>query len=144
MDGSNRCPWGPSRAADEIVCSRRGGTLAEYHPDKDALESCARGEILAAAERWIVDHIRSGCAICQRTVDALLPRLEGTVAAPIQPPPFRTPWKPLPVEHPPPLRCIPNGEQFRSPFNNGDAWNRIRAKLEQRLSLLESERAGAP
>ena len=59
--------------------------MAEYHPDKDALESFARGEILAAAERWIVDHIRSGCSICQRTVDALLPGLEGTVAPQFQP-----------------------------------------------------------
>jgi tetratricopeptide (TPR) repeat protein len=50
--------------------------LAEYHPDRDALESFARGEISAETERWIVDHLRSGCPICQRTIDALLPRPE--------------------------------------------------------------------
>jgi tetratricopeptide (TPR) repeat protein len=50
--------------------------LDEYHPDKDALESFARGEILAETERWILEHLRSGCPICQRTIDALLPSLE--------------------------------------------------------------------
>jgi tetratricopeptide (TPR) repeat protein len=50
--------------------------LAEYHPDREALECFARGEILAAEERWIEEHLRSGCAICQRSIDSLLPRLE--------------------------------------------------------------------
>jgi hypothetical protein len=54
----------------------KGGILDEYHPDRNALERFVRGEAPADAERWIVDHIRSGCASCQRTVDDLLPRLE--------------------------------------------------------------------
>ncbi len=47
--------------------------MAEYHPDRDDLECFARGETLAETERWILEHLRSGCPICQRTVDALLP-----------------------------------------------------------------------
>ena len=50
--------------------------MAEYHPDREALECFARGECVAETERWILDHLRSGCAICQRTVDDLLPRPE--------------------------------------------------------------------
>jgi hypothetical protein len=50
--------------------------LDEYHPDRNALECYARAEVLAEAERWIEDHIRSGCARCQGVVDELLPRPE--------------------------------------------------------------------
>lgn len=118
--------------------------MAEYHPDKDALESFARGEILAAAERWIVDHIRSGCAICQRTVDDLLPRLEAPAAAQPQPPAVQAPLKALPFGRGPHVRGIVPGEPSRSQEDTGDAFDRIRVKLEQRITLLESERAGAP
>ncbi len=55
--------------------------MVEYHPDRDALECFARGEVLAETERWILEHLRSNCAICQRTVDALLPRLSELPAA---------------------------------------------------------------
>lgn len=54
--------------------------MDEYHPDRDALECFARGEIFAETERWIVNHLRSGCPICQRTIDALLPCPEATPA----------------------------------------------------------------
>jgi tetratricopeptide (TPR) repeat protein len=56
--------------------------LAEYHPDRVALDRFARGEGLADEERWIVDHLRSGCAICQHHIDALLPSLEGVRSGP--------------------------------------------------------------
>lgn len=55
--------------------------MVEYHPDRDALECFVRGEVLAETERWILEHLRSNCAICQRTVDALLPRLSELPAA---------------------------------------------------------------
>lgn len=44
------------------------------HPDRDALERFSCGEVPAAEARWIEDHLRSGCAVCQREVDALLLR----------------------------------------------------------------------
>jgi tetratricopeptide (TPR) repeat protein len=50
--------------------------LPEHHPGRDVLECFARGEVLAAEGRWIEDHLRSGCPVCQRTIDDLLPRLE--------------------------------------------------------------------
>ncbi|MBV8201912.1 MAG: hypothetical protein JOZ15_14935 [Acidobacteria bacterium] len=56
--------------------------MDEYHPDRDALECFARGEILAETERWILDHLRTGCPICQRTIDALLPCLAALPALP--------------------------------------------------------------
>jgi hypothetical protein len=78
--------------------------LDEYHPDRNALESYARGEVLAEAARWIEDHLRSGCAVCQGTVDKLLPRPETplpptrlTVSCPSPAPQGSGSW-------PPPLR----------------------------------------
>jgi hypothetical protein len=47
------------------------------HPDRDELECFARGEIHAERGRWIENHLRTGCAVCQCRVDDLLPRLEG-------------------------------------------------------------------
>ncbi len=139
--------------------------MGEYHPDKEALESFARGEILAAAEGWIVDHIRSGCVICQRTVDALLPRLEGSAAAHVQPPPLQETLEPLPFGRNPQIRAaspqglalgtvaadravkargIEAGAPRRSPDDDAASLDRIRVKLEQRLALLDRERDGAP
>ena len=59
--------------------------MAEYHPDRVALECFARGGSVAETERWILDHLRSGCAICQPIVDALLPGL--ATLPPQEPPP---------------------------------------------------------
>ncbi len=42
------------------------------HPDRNTFERFSRGGASAAEERWIEDHLRSGCALCQRQVDELL------------------------------------------------------------------------
>jgi tetratricopeptide (TPR) repeat protein len=44
------------------------------HPEGNAFERFACGGASAAEERWIEDHLRSGCAHCQRQVDELLLR----------------------------------------------------------------------
>jgi tetratricopeptide (TPR) repeat protein len=44
------------------------------HPDRNAFERFSRGGASAAEERWIEDHLRSGCALCQGEVDELLLR----------------------------------------------------------------------
>jgi tetratricopeptide (TPR) repeat protein len=44
-----------------------------YHPDRQALERFARGEVFRHEARRIADHLRSGCHACQREVDGLLP-----------------------------------------------------------------------
>jgi len=50
--------------------------LAEYHPDRNALERFARAEIAETELTLLVNHLRSGCPICQPTVDVLLPHLD--------------------------------------------------------------------
>jgi tetratricopeptide (TPR) repeat protein len=44
------------------------------HPDRNAFERFSRGGASAAEERWIEDHLRSGCAFCQEEVDEVLLR----------------------------------------------------------------------
>src|SRR4051794_14399051 len=41
------------------------------HPDRNAFERVSRGGASAAEERWIADHLRSGCPVCQEEVDGL-------------------------------------------------------------------------
>ncbi len=188
--------------------------MAEYHPDREALECFARGECVAETERWILDHLRSGCAICQRTVDDLLPRPETLASStpPLQPrhPLAGVPARPrqsavspgsrsqVPPPHPDShrlaaLTCGAGAEDVRrgtaggswlaDPAGNlplsgrrgdarsrdraagaaaprrgrpgrpgrledadveSEAWDRIFAKLEQRLTLIASERTAAP
>ena len=194
--------------------------MAEYHPDREALECFARGECVAETERWILDHLRSGCAICQRTVDGLLPSPE-TLASSTPPLQVRRPLARVPSrtrqsavspvspvsQAPPPqpdsyslaaLACGAGAEDVRrgaaggsclpGPARNlplpgrrddarsrdraaagaaamrsarppghpgrpgrpeeadveSEAWDRIFAKLEQRLTLIASERTAAP
>ncbi len=50
--------------------------MAEYHPGRFALEQFARAASSFREERRIEAHLRSGCALCQRMVDDLLPRPE--------------------------------------------------------------------
>ena len=193
--------------------------MAEYHPDREALECFARGECVAETERWILDHLRSECAICQRTVDDLLPSPETLASStpplqvrrPLARVPSRTrqsavsPASPVsPVSHVPPphpdayrlaaLACGAGAEDVRRGAASGsrlpgpagnlplsdcrddarsrdraaagaatirrdrpgrpgrreeadvesEAWDRIFAKLEQRLTLIASERTAAP
>ena len=44
------------------------------HPDRNALDRFSRGQAPATEERWIEDHLRSGCGRCQREVDDILLR----------------------------------------------------------------------
>lgn len=46
--------------------------MAEYHPDRETLESYSRGGLLPEQSAWIERHLRAGCAVCQRTVDGIL------------------------------------------------------------------------
>jgi tetratricopeptide (TPR) repeat protein len=165
------------------------------------LECFARGEIAAETEVWICDHLRSGCAICQRTVDGLLPS-PGALAPSTPPLQVRRPLASVPAatqagtaspRRPrfdphrvaalacgpgaedarglaPGSGCLPGGRRddgrardraagaapTRRPHRPGrddrrgdldvenEAWDRIFAKLEQRLALIASERGAAP
>ena len=152
--------------------------MVEYHPDRESLESFARGEIVAESERWILDHLRSGCAICQRTVDGLLPSPGALPPSPPSPPQLRHPRGPFPprtqasAASPRPARldsyrlaamaCGAGAEDARGGAAGAaatrrgrldrpeaadvesEAWDRIFAKLEQRLVLIASERTAAP
>jgi tetratricopeptide (TPR) repeat protein len=88
------------------------------HPDRNVLERFSRGEVPAADERWVEGHLRSGCAICQREVDALLSRTLG---------------------------CAFPGGGEASGGDEGDAgWERLIAALEERLAVVSAERSEAP
>jgi len=93
------------------------------HPGREDLERFSRGATLAAEERWIEDHLRSGCDLCQREVDDLLTRL---------------------------LVC-PGGPGAAAEETAGDeaasedaAWDRLFSTLESRLALAAAEREEAP
>jgi len=89
------------------------------HPGRNALESFSRGEISAAEERWIEDHLRSGCAVCQREVDALLRRTLGSGV------------------------FGESGDAVAwEPEEAG--WDRLVEALEQRLAMVAVERSEAP
>ncbi|MES1243106.1 MAG: tetratricopeptide repeat protein [Acidobacteriota bacterium] len=51
--------------------------MAEHHPDRETLERFSSGGLHPETGAWIEAHLRSGCAVCQRTVDDLLPSLDG-------------------------------------------------------------------
>jgi tetratricopeptide (TPR) repeat protein len=55
--------------------------MDKRHPDRSALERFSHGATSEDEERWIEDHLRSGCGICQQEVDDLLRRTLGTVLA---------------------------------------------------------------
>jgi tetratricopeptide (TPR) repeat protein len=97
--------------------------MSEHHPDRTDLEHYARCEVASAEERWIEDHLRSGCTLCQRQVDELLPgRGEG--------------WQPPPS---PPPGSVP------APGTEDEvAFSRVLSKVEERRAQIEEERAGAP
>jgi tetratricopeptide (TPR) repeat protein len=93
------------------------------HPDRGALERFSRGDAPAAEERWIEDHLRSGCAVCQPEVDALLLRTLSSTAS---------------------------GEPLSRPGSAGEpeardaGWDRLVAILELRLAMVSAERRDAP
>jgi tetratricopeptide (TPR) repeat protein len=114
-------------AADEgspgVELSLENGPINVRHPDRNALEGFSRGEFSAGEDRWIEDHLRSGCAVCQREVDALL---------------LRT------------LSSAPCGEpalqdsSLRKPEEESAGWDRLVAVLERRLATVSAERNDAP
>jgi tetratricopeptide (TPR) repeat protein len=94
--------------------------MISQHPNRNALERFSRGETAAAEERWIEDHLRSGCALCQQEVDALLMRLLQAAG----------PGEPAPAS----LEAV----------EQDAAWDRLFSSLEARLSQAAVERREAP
>ena len=82
------------------------------HPDRNAFERFSRGEATAAEERWIEDHLRSDCALCQGYVDELLTCSFDPDAPPLE----------------------------EDPAAQDASWDRLFATLGNRLSRAASER----
>lgn len=55
--------------------------MPEHHPDRATLERFSSGGLHPETGAWIEAHLRSGCAVCQKTVDGLLPGLSGGLPA---------------------------------------------------------------
>lgn len=89
--------------------------MSEYHPDRETLERFSGGELLAEEAAWIETHLRSGCAVCQRTVDEILMAFAF-------------------VKEPEELAVSSEEE----------AWKRLFSRLEQRLVQIHRERSAAP
>lgn len=89
---------------------------APLHPDRDTLESFSRGALSGQEARWIEDHLRSGCPVCQRKIDDLL-------------------WQ---------LQATPAGQHSRAFIEEEQVWSRLLRKLEHRMELIERERTAAP
>ncbi len=90
--------------------------MAKYHPDRETLERYSLGGLLQEESVWIEDHLRSGCAVCQRTVDGIL--------ATFAPRPWETAGHPA--------------------WDEEDCWRRVFNRLEQRVALIRLERDAAP
>lgn len=86
------------------------------HPDRDMLETFSHGALSAEQSRWIEDHLRSGCPVCQRKVDDLL-------------------WQ---------LQATPAGRPSRASDEEEQIWSRLLGRLEHRIVLIDRERAAAP
>lgn len=84
------------------------------HPARYALDRYSRGQASAAEERWIEDHLRSGCGRCQREVDDILLHALSPAAGP-----------------------------ETSPGEDG-VWRRLVSLVERRLAEVAVERAAAP
>lgn len=110
--------------------------MSQYHPDRKALERFARGEVAGTPARKIEEHLRSGCGACQCLVDELLPggnegmgggrmaggrRLSAARTLPV-----------LSLFDPP------------GPGEDDQAWDKVFAKVEQRLALISYELHSAP
>jgi tetratricopeptide (TPR) repeat protein len=95
--------------------------MAENHPDREKLENFARGELMIFEERRIEDHLRSGCPVCQRKIDDLLPTFE----------------LPLEIEEPAGAPWLVSDQEEAS-------WQRIYARMEHRIAQMAREREAAP
>lgn len=89
-----------------------------YHPDYADLERYSRSELSAAEGSRVEEHLRSGCPLCQRKVDAVLLELERTFTSDAP---------------------CPEGSRGLDA-----GWDRLFAGLGWRLSLARRERADAP
>lgn len=97
--------------------------MLEHHPDRNALERFSRGQAAAPEERWIEDHLRAGCPVCQQEVDALLaPTLDASVLSQLG-------------------LALPPAEE--RPADDA-IWSRVLQRLEQRMALVMVERSAAP
>jgi tetratricopeptide (TPR) repeat protein len=133
--------------------------MSEHHPDRTDLEQYARSEMAAAEGRWVEDHLRAGCTVCQRIVDDLLPALDelcfstlcdglmtprilqsaGISQNPTTPPTPPTPPTPLT----PPTAELPEDPPYAENPEEA-AWSKVFAKIEARHALISEERANAP
>lgn len=93
--------------------------MGARHADRSALERFSRGEASRDEERWIEDHLRSGCAVCQREVDAVLLRTLGPDAV---------------------AAAKDAGEAAEADAG----WDRLVVFLERRLAAAAVERRDAP
>jgi tetratricopeptide (TPR) repeat protein len=109
------------------------------HPDRNALERFSRGRTPAVEERWIEDHLRSGCAICQREVDVLL-------MLTLAPAPFGEPGlNGLASGLANGLASVGGFEPGPEELAQEEAdWDRLFATVEQRLAHVSVERRDAP
>ncbi len=86
------------------------------HPDRETLEKFSWGALDPEEGDWVEQHLRTGCPVCQRSVDELLVGLAADLAE---------------------LADVPawdEEERFKS----------IVSRLEQRLALISLEREAAP
>jgi tetratricopeptide (TPR) repeat protein len=99
-----------------------------YHPDRQALERFARGDVFRHEARQIVEHLRSGCRSCQRELDGLLPVADDPLA--------EVPMAPeQPAERP--------AQRVSEWLERG--WPRVDlARLRAQLARVRRDREGAP
>jgi tetratricopeptide (TPR) repeat protein len=88
--------------------------MAEHHPDRETLETFSSGGLRPEEGAWIEAHLRSGCGICQRTVDGLLASL---------------------ADGPPVAAGLD--------WDDDESWKPIVARLERRMALIRLEREAA-
>jgi tetratricopeptide (TPR) repeat protein len=108
-----------------------------YHPNRDTLERFARGELPAVEARWIEGHLRSGCPICQHSIDALLPKAPDSAEV-LAPPPTQALSLPAALHR---LAC--DGAPGADGAESTD-WNQMFANVGRRVALITSERRPAP
>jgi tetratricopeptide (TPR) repeat protein len=89
--------------------------MAGHHPDRETLERFSSGGLLPEEQAWIEKHLRSGCAVCQKTVDDLLLSL----ADDLPDTPHRS-------------------------WDDEESLKQTVSRLEQRMALISLEREAAP